>query len=108
MGSFDIALCKKSLKYIIADSLIKMKIFFFFLATFSFMYFVQCEKYACPETEVNFAESDLDILENVINWHDCGEACELISTCLFWTYRDSDTTCFLKYSDAGLSKIPGH
>ena len=81
-----------------------MKITFFLLSTFSIMWWVQCAEHSCPETDVDFAGSDIDALHNVLDWHDCGQACELVSSCLFWTYNTSDKRCILKYSDAGLCK----
>jgi len=83
-----------------------MKIIFFLLSTFSIMCWVQCAEYSCPETGFDFHDYDVDILYDVRDWHDCGEACELVSSCYYWTYNTSNKACFLKSSDGGLRKDP--
>merc|ERR1712126_242247 len=90
----------------IPRSIRKMKIILLFLSTFSIMYWVQCAEYSCPETGVDFYGSDVDILQDVLDWHDCGEACELVSSCHYWTYNTRREWCNLKSSDAGLRKDP--
>merc|ERR1712126_746242 len=74
----------------IPRSIRKMKIILLFLSTFSIMYWVQCAEYACPEYGVGIWTYDVDVVYDVIDWHDCGEICEAVSSCKFWTYETSD------------------
>jgi len=69
------------------------------------MGWVQCAEYSCPETGVDFYGYDVEIVHDVPDWHACGEACELVSTCKYWTWNTWNT-CNLKSSDAGLLKDP--
>merc|ERR1712126_666042 len=90
----------------IPRSIRKMKVIFLFLSTFSIMYWVQCAEYSCPEMDVDFWGYDIDELHDVSDWHDCGDACQLVSSCMYWTLT-KEKRCVLKSSDAGLTKYPG-
>merc|ERR1712136_505681 len=89
----------------ILRSLRKMKIIFFLLSTISIMYWVQCAEYSCPEMDVSFWGYDIDELHDVSDWHDCGEICKHVSSCLYWTHDVTHKKCWLKYSDEGLMKL---
>merc|ERR1712215_113516 len=65
--------------------------------------------YLCPEYEVDFHEGyNLESIENVPSWSDCGYICTHVSTCKFWTYWTGSTYegyCWLKSSDHGLEHV---
>merc|ERR1711892_84744 len=72
-------------------------------------------RYSCPEVDVNFSGYDINTIDNIYNWQDCGTICSLNSKCMFWTLnndKDQGTQhgqyrCYLKSSDANLEKSPG-
>merc|ERR1712198_148748 len=69
------------------------------------------EQYACPEYDVNFHGSEVSQVRTD-GWRACGEVCSLVNNCEYWTYNDhkhdgNEGICWLKSSDAGLTKSEG-
>merc|ERR1712126_25947 len=67
----------------------------------------------CPETGVDFYGHD-DAIHGcdhgwlyASDWNACGEICELVTDCLYWTFIEDINSCNLKYSDEGVTKKAG-
>ena len=61
----------------------------------------------CPgctiEEGVDYLGNDIHVKENfpVSDQHDCARQCLTFDACNFWTFRPSNTRCWLKTSDSG-------
>merc|ERR1711951_753 len=69
---------------------------------------MKASSYSCPEVNVDFYGADLEEVHGVTSWQNCGQICELISNCAFWTLNSKKATCYTKSSDGGLRHQNGH
>jgi len=70
-----------------------------------------CE--TCPEINVDYWGCDYGGIDGVASWNDCGQMCELINDCKFWTYvprhgRDKVGRCEPKKCSGGYKIVNGH
>jgi len=73
--------------------------------------------WACPEYALNMNGHDIETYDNIQSWQECGQLCQDILECQFWSWHvprkdRHPKRCWLKNSDAGarndLGVISGH
>merc|ERR1711970_126693 len=62
----------------------------------------------CPMIDIDFQWHDVDEVDGIDDWKQCGHLCNLVSesTCKFWTLT-WDNRCILKSSNEGAHVYPG-
>merc|ERR1712098_616566 len=97
------------------------KLFLFSLSLFIQLFaakqdiFIPVSGHRCPMYNIDFYGYDVDELDGLDDWNECGHACSLMpeSTCKFWTFGfgNSETNyrkrCIFKSSDEGVLATQG-
>ena len=65
----------------------KMKLFIFaILLTISL---AEKNDWPCPSEDVNFSGHDVERVDGVDSWSECGQICNVYPNCKYWTYEPS-------------------
>ena len=62
---------------------------------------------SCFETDTDFYGYDIVNKYGINDQKECQEYCQNNTLCDFWTYRPSDTRCYLKTADLGRKSSQG-
>merc|ERR1711894_209386 len=87
----------------------KMKLFIFaILLTISL---AEKNDWPCPSEDVNFSGHDVERVDGVDSWSECGQICNVYPNCKYWTYEPSGPHghgCWMKSSDNGMERKNGY